>query len=57
MTSVFVSGATGYIAQHIVKTLLEKNYKVVGSVRSTEKGEKLKKLLQSANFNYEVVNE
>lgn len=57
MTSVFVSGATGYIAQHIVKTLLEKNYKVVGSVRSTEKGEKLKKLLQSANFNYEVVND
>lgn len=57
MTSVFVSGATGYIAQHIVKTLLENNYKVVGSVRSTEKGEKLKKLLQSTNFNYEVVND
>lgn len=57
MTSVFVSGATGYIAQHIVKTLLENNYKVVGSVRSTEKGEKLTKLLQSNNFNYEVVND
>lgn len=57
MTSVFVSGATGYIAQHIVKTLIENNYKVVGSVRSTEKGEKMKKLLRSANFNYEVVND
>lgn len=57
MTSVFVSGATGYIAQHIVKTLLENNYKVVGSVRSIEKGEKLKRLLQSTNFNYEVVND
>lgn len=57
MTSVFVSGATGYIAQHIVKTLLENNYKVVGSVRSTEKGEKLAKLLHSTNFNYEVVND
>lgn len=57
MTSVFVSGATGFIAQHIVKTLLANNYKVIGSVRSMEKGEKLKKLLQSTNFGYEVVND
>lgn len=57
MVSVFVSGATGYIAQHIVKTLLEKNYTVIGSVRTTEKGEKLKRLLQSSNFNYEVVKD
>lgn len=55
MTSVFVSGVTGFIAQHIVKALLKNNYKVVGSVRSTEKGEKMKRLLQSSDFKYEVV--
>lgn len=53
--SVFVSGATGYIAQFIVKKLLAKGYNVVGSVRSVEKGENLLKLLGSDNFSYEVV--
>ncbi|KAF8000726.1 hypothetical protein HF325_004515 [Metschnikowia pulcherrima] len=54
-TSVFVSGATGYIAQHILKSLVAKNYNVVGSVRTAEKGEKLKKLLASDKFSFEVV--
>ena len=36
-TSVFVSGASGYIAQELVKQLIQKNYKVVGTVRSNEK--------------------
>ncbi|EMG50658.1 GRP2 putative NADPH-dependent methylglyoxal reductase GRP2 [Candida maltosa Xu316] len=53
--SVFVSGANGYIAQHIVKQLLEKNYKVVGSVRSESKGEDLSKLVNSKDFSYVVV--
>ncbi|SMN22756.1 similar to Saccharomyces cerevisiae YOL151W GRE2 3-methylbutanal reductase and NADPH-dependent methylglyoxal reductase (D-lactaldehyde dehydrogenase) [Maudiozyma saulgeensis] len=35
--SVFVSGATGFIAQHIVSQLLEQNYKVIGSARSQAK--------------------
>ncbi|KAG0663423.1 methylglyoxal reductase (NADPH-dependent) gre2 [Maudiozyma exigua] len=39
--SVFVSGATGFIAQHIVSLLLEQNYKVFGSARSEEKANKL----------------
>lgn len=56
-TSVFVSGATGFIAQHIVKLLLEKSYKVVGSVRSTAKGEHLSTLFKNQNFTYEIVED
>lgn len=54
-SSVFVSGATGYIAQHIVKQLIDKGYNVVGSVRSEEKGENLKRLLNSDRFTYEII--
>lgn len=54
-TTVFVSGATGFIAQHIIKQLLEKNYHVIGSVRSTEKGDLVGKLFNSPNFSYEIV--
>ncbi|CCD26813.1 SDR family oxidoreductase NDAI_0I02450 [Naumovozyma dairenensis CBS 421] len=41
--TVFVSGATGFIATHIVNDLLQAGYKVIGSSRSVEKGEELKK--------------
>lgn len=54
MTTVYVSGATGFIAQHVVKQLLAKGYKVIGSVRSTEKGEDLVKNF-GPDFQYEVV--
>ncbi|EGW35479.1 uncharacterized protein SPAPADRAFT_64595 [Spathaspora passalidarum NRRL Y-27907] len=54
-TTVFVSGANGYIAQHIVKQLLAKGYSVVGSVRSSSKGEELKNLVKSDKFSYEIV--
>lgn len=53
--TVFVSGATGFIAQHIVRTLIEKGYSVIGSVRSAAKGDHLAKLLNSPSFSYEVV--
>lgn len=44
--TVFVSGATGYIAQHIVKQLLDsQKYNVIGSYRNTEKADQLR-----ANF-------
>lgn len=55
--TVFVSGATGFIAQHIVVQLLKKNYKVIGSVRSAEKGDSLKKELNNDNFSYEIVED
>ncbi|KAJ8143556.1 hypothetical protein OY671_003314 [Metschnikowia pulcherrima] len=54
-TSVFVSGATGFIAQHIVQLLLSEGYSVVGTVRSAEKGDHLTKLFNSDKFSYEIV--
>ncbi|KAK6198930.1 protein induced by osmotic stress [Scheffersomyces amazonensis] len=54
-TTVLISGATGFIAQHIISQLLAKGYKVVGSVRSTQKGEGLVKIFENSNFSYEVV--
>lgn len=57
-TTVFVSGATGFIAQHIVRQLLDQDYKVIGSVRSTEKGEHLKNVIfKGSNFSYEIVKD
>lgn len=56
-TTVFVSGATGYIALHLVKDLLAKGYTVIGSVRSEEKGETIKKQLGSSKFSYEIVKD
>lgn len=55
--TVLISGATGFIATHTVQQLLESGYIVVGSVRSTEKGETLKKQLNNPNFSYEIVKE
>lgn len=54
-STVFVTGATGFIAQHICKDLLAKGYTVVGTVRSQAKGDRLKGLLASDNFSYEIV--
>ncbi|RCK67832.1 putative NADPH-dependent methylglyoxal reductase GRP2 [Candida viswanathii] len=55
--TVFVTGANGFIAQHIAKQLLAKNYLVVGSVRSDQKGKDMKELVNSANFRYVVVSD
>ncbi|EGW34845.1 uncharacterized protein SPAPADRAFT_57937 [Spathaspora passalidarum NRRL Y-27907] len=54
-TAVFVSGANGFIAQHIVKLLIDKNYIVIGSVRSPVKGDELVANINSPNFSYVVV--
>lgn len=55
MPKVYITGASGFIAQHIVKLLLESGYEVVGTVRSKEKGDKLAKLVNHQNFQYVVV--
>ena len=39
---VLVSGANGYIAMWVVRTLLEQGYTVRGAVRSEEKGKRLR---------------
>ncbi|RLV96330.1 putative NADPH-dependent methylglyoxal reductase GRP2 [Spathaspora sp. JA1] len=54
-TTVFVSGANGYIAQHIIKQLLAKSYQVIGSVRSQSKGDDLVSLVNNDNFSYVVI--
>ncbi|KAI5951614.1 GRP1 [Candida jiufengensis] len=54
---VFITGSTGFIAQHIVKLLIETGYTVIGTVRSKEKGEVLKKLVNFENFSYAIVPE
>ncbi|CEP24189.1 unnamed protein product [Cyberlindnera jadinii] len=41
MSTVLVTGASGFLALHIVGQLLQKGYKVVGSVRSVSKAEEL----------------
>ena len=56
--TVIVSGATGFIAQHVVKQLLAKNYQVIGTVRSTAKGDHLLKLFNNPqNLSYEIVED
>lgn len=54
MSTVFVSGANGFIAQHLVKQLVAKGYKIIGSVRTKERGEKVQKNMGS-NFQYVVI--
>ena len=41
--TVFLSGASGYIAQHILKDLLAAGFKVIGSVRSEDKAQAIAK--------------
>lgn len=48
-TTVFVSGASGFIAQELIKQLIIKGYNVIGSVRSTTKGESIKSNLTSSS--------
>jgi len=50
-----VSGANGYIAIWVVRTLLEKGYSVRGTVRSEEKAAHLRQLFKSYGDMHEVV--
>lgn len=65
-TTVFVSGASGFIAQELIKQLIIKGYNVIGSVRSTTKGESIKSNLTSSSttqslnsdlFNYTIIKD
>lgn len=46
---VLVTGATGYIASHLIHELLQKGYDVVGTVRSVANKEKYSFLLEFPN--------
>ena len=56
--TVFVSGATGFIALHIVNDLLNAGYRVIGSARSQEKcGKLLEKFGNNPSLSMEVVKD
>jgi nucleoside-diphosphate-sugar epimerase len=52
---VLVSGANGFIAVWVVKTLLEKGYSVRGTIRSIDKGDHLKNLFGQYGDRFELV--
>ncbi|WWC63268.1 uncharacterized protein I303_105868 [Kwoniella dejecticola CBS 10117] len=55
---ILVSGASGFIASHTAKQLLQKGYKVRGTVRSEAKGEYLKDLFKGlGDFEYALVDD
>lgn len=56
MSKVILTGASGFIAQHIVNELLTSGFHVVGTVRSEQKGEHLKQLFGD-KFMYEIVKD
>ena len=52
---VLVTGANGYIAIWVVKTLLDQGYSVRGTVRSLEKGKHLMSLFKDYGDKFEPV--
>ncbi|CDO95209.1 unnamed protein product [Kluyveromyces dobzhanskii CBS 2104] len=57
MSFVLVSGASGYIAQHTIRILLAKGYKVIGTVRTQEKADSVARLFNNDNLALELVPE
>lgn len=55
--TVFITGASGYIAQNIAVQLAAKGYNIVGTVRTTAKGEYLVQQLGGDKFSYEIVTD
>ncbi|SCW03532.1 LAFE_0G12552g1_1 [Lachancea fermentati] len=56
---VLVTGASGFIALHILDVLLSERFHVIGTVRSKDKGEKIKKSFEElypyAQLDFEIV--
>lgn len=56
--AVLVTGATGFIALYVVNDLLKQNYQVIGTVRSQEKADKLKRQFgNNPNLTLELVSD
>lgn len=55
--AVFISGANGFIALHIVNDLLEAGYNVIGSVRSQEKADQLHNKFRNPNLSLFIIND
>ncbi len=43
---VLLTGASGFIGKHILLALLKRDYQVIGTVRSAQKADKVKKLME-----------
>lgn len=61
MKKVLVTGGTGYIASWTILKLLKKNYQVTATVRTKDKGEFLKAMLENhdanlTNFEYKIAD-
>ncbi|WVQ68084.1 uncharacterized protein L199_006290 [Kwoniella botswanensis] len=55
---ILVSGASGFIASHTAKQLLQQGYRVRGTVRSEAKGEYLKEIFKGlGEFEYVLVDD
>lgn len=52
---VLVTGANGYIAVWLVKTLLERGYSVRGTVRAASRGKHLSNLFKEYGDKFELV--
>lgn len=57
MSTVSVSGANGFIAQHIINVLLKRGYLVIGTLRSEQKAMSLLKLFNHKNLKLEIVSD
>lgn len=59
--SVLLTGASGFIALHITDELLKKGYKVIGTVRSQSKADKItqqfKELYPNGELSFEIVGD
>ena len=55
LSNVLVSGANGFIATWVIRNLLEHGYSVRGTVRSSRKGEHLKKYFARYGDKLEIV--
>ncbi|KAJ3772324.1 D-lactaldehyde dehydrogenase [Lentinula raphanica] len=54
-SKILVTGANGFVAAWVIRTLLEKGYKVRGTIRSEGKGVYLKKIFAEHEDNFELV--
>lgn len=52
MTKVLVTGASGFIAKHIVRELLEKGYDVRGTIRSDKRQAEIEALFPDADIEF-----
>ncbi|SMX22502.1 SDR family oxidoreductase [Boseongicola aestuarii] len=56
MTKVFVTGASGFIAKHILRELLEKGYDVRASIRSDKRKDELQGLFPDAKLEFATLD-